>query len=275
LTGVYAVNALDGDERTEFEQHLASCPACQSEVRELQATAARLGDAEEVVPPSAMKAAVLAAIRQTRQLPPVVGGQAGAGERSGGQAGAAERDGAHGAADDARGTSAAGADASVTPTAVVVPLDRRRRSWWRSPLTAAAAALVILAGGEGIALVGQHQQLDQQQAIAASISRVLAAPDHTVRTADVTGGGQASVIAANGEAVVLASDLAGLASDKTYQLWVIRDGQARSVGLLGTGSGMTSTLVRDVRSGDAVGVTVEPAGGSRQPTTTPVVVLQA
>ncbi|MGN6523744.1 MAG: zf-HC2 domain-containing protein, partial [Actinomycetes bacterium] len=76
LTGVYAVNALDGDERAEFEQHLASCPACQAEVRELQATAARLGDAEEVVPPPAMKASVLAAIRQTRQLPPVVDGQA-------------------------------------------------------------------------------------------------------------------------------------------------------------------------------------------------------
>ena len=43
LTGVYAVDALTGDELDEFEKHLEQCPTCAEEVRGLRETAARLG----------------------------------------------------------------------------------------------------------------------------------------------------------------------------------------------------------------------------------------
>ena len=42
LTGAYATDALDADERGAFEQHLESCGSCRLEVAELRATAARL-----------------------------------------------------------------------------------------------------------------------------------------------------------------------------------------------------------------------------------------
>jgi hypothetical protein len=44
---------------------------------------------------------------------------------------------------------------------------------------------------------------------------------------------------------------------------------ARSVGLLQG----TQLLAAAVHAGDRIGITVEPAGGTRQPTTTPVAVL--
>ena len=40
LSGAYAVDALDDDERELFEQHLAVCPECRAEVRSFGETAA-------------------------------------------------------------------------------------------------------------------------------------------------------------------------------------------------------------------------------------------
>jgi anti-sigma-K factor RskA len=72
LTGAYAAHALSDTERLAFERHLDTCPACAQEVRELEATAARLGAAVAAPPPppelwDRIRAEALA----TRQLPPV------------------------------------------------------------------------------------------------------------------------------------------------------------------------------------------------------------
>ena len=70
LTGAYAVDALPDDERERFEDHLAVCAACEQEVRELQATAARLGAISVAAPPPSMRARVLAEIDSVRQEHP-------------------------------------------------------------------------------------------------------------------------------------------------------------------------------------------------------------
>ncbi len=69
LTGAYAADALTGAELAEFERHLARCPSCADEVRELRETAARLGMATAIAPPPGMREQVLAAAARTRQLP--------------------------------------------------------------------------------------------------------------------------------------------------------------------------------------------------------------
>ncbi|WP_424188717.1 anti-sigma factor [Actinokineospora sp. G85] len=71
LTGAYALNAIPEFERAEFERHLVECESCAQEVRELQATATRLGEAASEAPPPELKARVLARIAEVRQLPPV------------------------------------------------------------------------------------------------------------------------------------------------------------------------------------------------------------
>lgn len=70
LTGPYAVDALDADERALVERHLESCPACRDEVRELRETAARLAATTAVPPPDRLRSRVMAEIGTVRQAPP-------------------------------------------------------------------------------------------------------------------------------------------------------------------------------------------------------------
>src|SRR5208282_2492889 len=63
LTGAYAVDAIhDETERDRFERHLHRCKPCDSEVRGLTGTAARLGLAASRPPPPRMRGRVLAAV---------------------------------------------------------------------------------------------------------------------------------------------------------------------------------------------------------------------
>ena len=73
LTGAYAAHALSDTERQAFERHLEACPACAQEVRELEATTARLGAAAASPPPPELWDRIRAEALVTRQLPPVVG----------------------------------------------------------------------------------------------------------------------------------------------------------------------------------------------------------
>jgi anti-sigma-K factor RskA len=72
------------------------------------------------------------------------------------------------------------------------------------------------------------------------------------------------------EAVVSSSGMASLPSSRVYQVWVMSPSGARSAGLIHGGS-----LLAAIRPGDQIGITVEPAGGTARPTTTPVAVLPA
>jgi anti-sigma-K factor RskA len=71
LAGAYALHALPPDEEAEFQEHLTQCTSCQEEVAELQITATQLGTAVAEEPPPRVREAVLQAVRQTRQVPPV------------------------------------------------------------------------------------------------------------------------------------------------------------------------------------------------------------
>ena len=64
------------------------------------------------------------------------------------------------------------------------------------------------------------------------------------------------------------SGMASLPSSRVYQAWVLSPSGARSAGLM-----HGSSLLAAVRPGDRIGITVEPAGGTARPTTTPVAVL--
>jgi anti-sigma-K factor RskA len=93
-----------------------------------------------------------------------------------------------------------------------------------------------------------------------------------VTAKNLTSGGRGTAVVAGGEAVFLASGMPSVSSDRTYQLWVMSPGSTRSAGLLGHGSS-AQVLVQRVHPGDKLAVTVEPSGGSPQPTTAPLVTL--
>ncbi|WP_344207169.1 zf-HC2 domain-containing protein, partial [Actinomadura livida] len=73
LAGAYALDAIDdAEERRLFEAHLDGCESCAAELREFQATTARLAMAAAEAPPPRVRERVLADIRHVRQLPPAV-----------------------------------------------------------------------------------------------------------------------------------------------------------------------------------------------------------
>ncbi len=140
---------------------------------------------------------------------------------------------------------------------------------------ASAAAAVILAGGAGLGGVAwqAHRTSNEAQVEAGRIAGVMTDPSRIEVVHGIAGGGRAAVVAADGQAVFAADQLPAARSGKDYQLWVIHDGKARSVGLLKVQDGKTKAVVSGVGLKDMVAVTVEPDGGSKQPTTDPIVGL--
>ena len=73
------------------------------------------------------------------------------------------------------------------------------------------------------------------------------------------------------QVAVVDVDMPALAGDKTYQAWKINDaGTAVSLGLIGDRGAFA--FHTDLSDAKAIAISVEPPGGSAQPTTTPVIV---
>lgn len=70
LSGAYAVDALEPDERARFEAHLRQCADCRDEVDSLREAAAVLGT-DDVAPPAALRDRLLSDITNIRPLPPL------------------------------------------------------------------------------------------------------------------------------------------------------------------------------------------------------------
>lgn len=267
LTGAYALHALPEGERELFEGHLAVCEACAQEVAELTATAERLGLAVAESPPAEMKERVLTRIAAVRQEPPPAGegrvGRGGAGGR-GGRSGRAGRGGG--------GLGGVGGGRVRGRTLRALPR-----------LTLAACLVAAALGGVAVWQYESAQQARhaQQQAEGRSseLARVLSAPDaKTVTSKALPGGGRGRAVVSHDRdrAAFVSSGMSTPPSGKVYQLWYKdRDGM-RSAGLMEAASDTAHAVLLEGRLGDAsgMGITVEPAGGSRQPTSKPVALMK-
>ena len=228
LTGAYATHALPDDERVEFERHVGDCEVCTQELRELEATAARLGAALAGPVSPGLRTAVLTEVARTRQLPPLTRGAA----------------------------------------------DARRAAWWQTPLAAVAASLLIACAGLAGVLADQRAELAEAQREAAAVAEIAGHPDVRRATARTTQGGTVTVMHAGTRAVVLASDLPPAGEDRTYQLWLMHDDGVTPAGLLDLeDEGEGGHVIEDMRAAKGVAISVEPEGGSQQPTTTPIVAV--
>jgi anti-sigma-K factor RskA len=235
LTGAYALDALDDIERAAFERHLAECPACDQEVRELRETATRLGRASAVRPSPQLREQVLAQVAATRQAPP------------------------HAPTPHRKRTTA--------------------RSWYLRAGAAVAAAAVVAAVVFGVEWTHTRNQLHQARADISGISAVLGAQDaRTSHGSNGQGGSGMAVASANKDrTVVMISHLPDLPQGRGYELWLMGPYGAQSAGMLqpasGDGDHMHPVVAQVPQGTQKVGVSVEPAGGSPQPTTTPVLVF--
>ncbi|MFE4579680.1 anti-sigma factor [Streptomyces chartreusis] len=238
MTGAYALHALSDDEREAFERHLPACEPCEREATELRATAARLGLAVSMTPRTAMREQVLRRINAVRQETPDAG-PAARPERAGARA---------------------------------RPISR----WVLAACMAAVAAL----GGTA---VWQHERaesaLEQARRVeqgAGEIATVLAAPDAAARSAALGDGATGTVVVSQDldRAVFVVSGMERPTRGKVYQLWFADGTAMRSAGLMDPARGDQTVLLRGpVDGASGMGITVEPAGGSRQPTSPPLALM--
>ena len=266
LTGSYVLDALTSSEREDFERHLHHCPSCQAEVRGLRETAARLAMAKSSRPPARMESAVLAATYRTRQLPPLPGERA---------ARNLQRVRASRLFAGLRGTGRRESGLRLPAPRSNAQRSNSRR-WTQMPRLAGAVAVASVAAavGLGITQISTQHQLDTVQASNAAITRVVQAPDARIEKKATAGGTVTVVFSSQRDAAVITtSKLTSLPSGRVYQLWVMSSAGARSAGLVSQPDQASQVLAAGVRSGDKIGMTVEPAGGTSKPTTTPVLVM--
>ncbi|MFE5677826.1 anti-sigma factor [Streptomyces erythrochromogenes] len=151
----------------------------------------------------------------------------------------------------------------------------RRRAGRFVPVACLAAAAFLA----GLA-AWQYEQSEQsaQRARQAyerldAVSGLLAAPDARAAHGRAANGALMTVVASGlrNEAFLTAADLPAPAPGKTYQLWLDIDGGMRPAGFI-NGDG-TVPIHGGPATASAVGLTVEPAGGSSRPTTDPLLLM--
>lgn len=265
-SGAYALGALGEPDKSEFEALMAVSESLRAEVTELTDTAVELGlSVAPETPSPEFRANLMALIAQTPQLAPAAQPTP-------------EHDEAHEVVPSlvpvvapvtAEAPAAGGGAAEARATA----------RWFQRPVGAliAAAAAVLLIVGIGF---GANTVLQAQggMSTAAQINEIQAADDYQRASADVAGGGTATLVwsVELRRSALMVDSISGLPAGSTYELWYIDgDNHATPAGTFDVGDDGSHTVILagQMDAGDRVGVTVEPTGGSKAPTTTPVVLV--
>ncbi len=154
---------------------------------------------------------------------------------------------------------------------VVTSLAQRRGLRRKLPRLAMAAAVMVgVVGIGGYAVERNDAQHERQQN--AAVAEVIGAPDvSTSAKAFDTGGSVRLFSSASVDgAVIIAKDLPKPEDGKVYQVWLIDSAGPTSHGTFETGGQM---VMKGVAGADRIAVTVEPKGGSDQPTSPPVATI--
>ena len=167
----------------------------------------------------------------------------------------------------ARVLAAADQQPQLPPKVTSIASVRHRR--WTAPLVAAVAAVVLVVTG-GVWVF--QAQRNEAPPVSTAVAQVFHASDARTKTVQ-TDHGKLTVAASPslGRMAVETDGLQPLSSKQVYQLWAIHDGTPTSAGVvedLGAGKAMAIP-----GAGTTVAITVEPAGGSDQPTSTPIVTV--
>ncbi|MEU5251857.1 anti-sigma factor [Streptomyces longwoodensis] len=147
-------------------------------------------------------------------------------------------------------------------------------------LAASIVAAALLAGTTAWQYTeAEHARTQAAQARSSSqaLTDLLVAPDVTVHTAELADGARGAVAVSRGgrKAVFAAQGLPAPGSGRTYELWyAYGSGDLRPAGLV-PGDARHAAHVLDGPPDDAVavGITLEPASGSKQPTTKPLGII--
>jgi hypothetical protein len=261
LSGAYAVDAVDDVERARFEAHMAGCSQCQNEVASLRAAAAELSSTTVTPPPPSLRESVLRDISSVRPLPPEV-----APEETPAPEWTTPTTPGPPANPESPGPSAPTAPASLEHQRA----QHARRAPLRQWLIGVAAAAVLVTGS----LVWNPWSSDKSTVQLTATEQVLQARDAQHFEKKV-GDATATIVRSPGlrKAVIVTANMPAAPAGKVYELWLQQGPAMVRAGLMPSGQANTVLLNGDAASARAVGITVEPAGGSDTPTLPPVAVI--
>jgi anti-sigma-K factor RskA len=145
-------------------------------------------------------------------------------------------------------------------------LNRRIKRWQTIGLAAAAAVIIGLGAlGVGIAL--------QPTPTPSTAEQVFAAPDVRTVSGQIPSGGTATVVFSREKnaGVLVMNNVAPPAPGTVYQMWLINDKGPKSAGTMDAKnvSPSTTAVLPDLGDSQMLAFTVEPPGGSAQPTSAP------
>ena len=191
---------------------------------------------------------------------------------------------------DAVGGSNSGSDGdgdSDTADSEVLSLDahRRRRSAWRTGLLRAAAAVVLLGVGIGVGRWSVRGAVDEaMDSMASSMASTqhyahLNQAQDVQRVTDTMPDGHVATLTWSRDmsmtALTLPAAMKESASGRSLQVWLKEGETTTSLGVYDPRDGAGFSFL-DVmpKPGQQIVITMEPAGGSAQPTTPPLVTLR-
>lgn len=238
-------------------------------------TAALLGASlQPVDPPAAIRASLLEAIAREPQTERVDQTDGTAEEEAG------DRDAVGGS------NSGSGSDGdSVDSEVLSLDAHRRRRSAWRAGLLRAAAAVVLLGVGIGVGRWSVRGAVDEaMDSMASSMASTqhyahLNQAQDVQRVTDTMPDGHVATLTWSRDmsmtALTLPAAMKESAGGRSLQVWLKEGETTTSLGVYDPRDGAGFSFL-DVmpKPGQQIVITMEPAGGSAQPTTPPLVTLR-
>ncbi|MDT5124904.1 MAG: hypothetical protein QOH54_548 [Mycobacterium sp.] len=150
------------------------------------------------------------------------------------------------------------------PVRAVPSSPQPRPARWRTIALAAAAAVVIGVGALGVGLALRPE------AKTSMTEQIFAAPDVRTVSGDIPTGGTATVMFSRerNAAMLVMNNVAPPQPGTVYQMWLVGSDGARSAGTMDAKavSPSTTAMLPDLGGSKALAFTVEPGGGSAQPT---------
>jgi len=239
LLGVYALDALDPDERDAVDAHAAECGACQAEITRHREVAAFLAPVWTPAPDGLWDRIV----EELEETPPPLDMPL----------------------------------APVAPVVPIDRRSRRSRPMAAVAAMVAVAAVAVV-GVLGFKVIDDGRRIDSmnQQALGTEFDRTvnaaLADPSgHHINLQNADGAvGAQAVVLPDGAGFITNKNLAELPSNRTYQLWALVGTSRISVGVLGPK--VASAGFRAPTSAAGFALTDENAGGVVASANNPVVV---
>ncbi len=246
LAGLYVLDALEPAEAERVAAHLATCPEPHPEMAELGAVVPALAaSVDEVDAPADLKRRVLESY-------------------------------------DRYALAAPASATSVAPWQIDAQPAARRGSalpQWLGWVAAGAAVLVLAVVGVWALGIQQRANSETQRAeTMAAALEALAQPGSSFAVLEgsgpAAGVGGFVAFSPDGEGYIVMTNVPEAPAGMTYQAWYVVDGQPASAGTVSADADgfVIAEGLPPMAGTDLMAITLEPAGGSPEPTSDPIVV---